>query len=77
MAAWVRTLVGFLPSLRDIGDVAVLCTFSNIHVPQNQQLGLSELTAKQLLARAGGTVRHGRRYGLPITNHRPSTPLRQ
>ncbi len=51
-----------LSSLRHFGDCRVLCTFSKI--PAAAAAGIA---IEQVLARAGGTVRLGRRYGPPIT----------
>ncbi len=51
-----------LPSLRDFVHVGVLCTFSNIPVASAAAAaGIAQkLTAEQLLASGGDTLRHGR-----------------
>ncbi len=55
----------YLPCV--ISVMPVFCVHLNIN-QQQHQLGLPEkLATEQLLGRAGGTVRHGRRYGPPIT----------
>ncbi len=66
-----------MPSLRDFGDVGVLCTFRNEAAAGDCQ----KIAAEQSLASAGGKVRHSNL--LPAhhsTNHRPlypSPPARQ
>jgi hypothetical protein len=53
-------------SLREFARDGVLCTFSNI--PSSfSSYNRQKLAAGQLLERTGGTVRHGWRYGPPIT----------
>ncbi len=52
--------------MRDFVHVGVLCTFSNTHTSSSNSWGCQKLAAEQL-HRAGGTVRHGRRYGPSIT----------
>jgi hypothetical protein len=52
--------------LPSFAHVCALCTFSNISAAASSWI-CQKLAAEQLLGRADGTVRHGRRFGPPIT----------